>query len=244
MTSLALAQERLIEFVLVDATGAPVVGLGNAFSVTVSKNGGVFAAGAGVKDEIGSGWYSYVVTAAEAGTLGPLALSITGAGAVQQNLLYDVEEAAITGSVAGALTTTTAQIQQVRRMTGEPTSATYDDTAIATYITAYPLMDENGESPRVPSDTQPGVMMTNPDWTATYDLNAAAADIWEEKAAVLAQDFDFSADNASYSRSQAYEQAMKMASRYRSRRSPKTITLVPDVARERTLETTVGTGGA
>lgn len=132
---------------------------------------------------------------------------------------------------------TAAQIAQLRRMVNEPTIAIYDDTAITTYIEAHPLMDENGEAPRVPSTTQPGVMMANPDWTATYDLNAAAADIWEEKAAVLAQDYDFNADGASYSRSQAYEQAMKMASRYRSRRSPKTITQVPDLARQRTHET-------
>ncbi len=79
--------------------------------------------------------------------------------------------------------------------------------------------------------------MVNPDWTATYDLHAAAADIWEEKAAILSADYDFTADGATLARSQAYEQAMKQARYHRSRRSPKTITQIPDVARERTFET-------
>ena len=65
----------------------------------------------------------------------------------------------------------------------------------------------------------------NPDWTPTYDLNAAAADIWVEKAGVFAGDFDFAADGASYTRSQAYEQAMKQARHFSARRSHKTMTM-------------------
>jgi hypothetical protein len=132
---------------------------------------------------------------------------------------------------------TAAQIAQVRRMVNEPLTTTYTDAIITTYIEAYPLVDENGEAPRVPSTTTPGEMMANPDWTATYDLHAAGADIWEEKAAVLAVDFDVNADGAALNRSQAFEQAMKQARYCRSRRSPKTITQIPDVARERTYET-------
>jgi hypothetical protein len=37
-----------------------------------------------------SQWYSYLLTAAETDTVGPLALRVTGAGCVQQNLVYDV----------------------------------------------------------------------------------------------------------------------------------------------------------
>ena len=49
-----------------------------------------FATGAGVKDEIGSGWYSYQLTAAETDTDGPLAVRSLAAGATQQNLTYQV----------------------------------------------------------------------------------------------------------------------------------------------------------
>ena len=132
---------------------------------------------------------------------------------------------------------TAAQIAQVRRMVNEPLTTTYSDAIITTYIETYPLVDENGEAPRVPSTITPGSMMVNPDWTATYDLHAAAADIWEEKAAVVSVDYDFSADGSSLSRSQVYEQMMAQARHHRSRRSPKTITQIPDVARERTYET-------
>jgi hypothetical protein len=132
---------------------------------------------------------------------------------------------------------TAAQIAQIRRMVNEPLTTTYSDAAITTYIETYPLVDENGESPRVPSMTIPETMMVNPDWMATYDLHAAAADIWEEKAAVVSVDYDFNADGATLNRSQVYEHMMSQARYHRSRRSPKTITQIPDVARERTYET-------
>jgi len=134
------------------------------------------------------------------------------------------------------MTATAAQIARVRRMTGEPDTTTYADADIQSYIEAHPLEDARGEGPRVESTTTPGTLEENPDWTATYDLNAAAADIWEEKAAVLAGDFDFQADGGQYSRSQAYEQAMKQARHFRSRRSVKTITLRPEPLAQGTEE--------
>jgi hypothetical protein len=107
-----------------------------------------------------------------------------------------------------------AQIAQLRRMTAESGVETYDDDAMADYIEAYPLLDAEG---RAPDDD---------DWDATYDLHAAAADIWEEKAAAFAEEYDFSADGASYHLSQRYEQMMRQARFHRSRRSPRTATLV------------------
>lgn len=132
---------------------------------------------------------------------------------------------------------TATQIAQLRRMVAEPTTATYDDTALTTIIERYPCVDENGESPRVPSTTTPGAMMVNPDWTATYDLHRAAASIWEEKAALYAPKFDFGADGGDYSRSQMFDHAMQMVRHHMSRRNTSTIVLTPDLARERTYET-------
>lgn len=119
---------------------------------------------------------------------------------------------------------TADQIARVRRMVGEPTEADYSDALITEYIERYPLVDARGEDPLIESTTTPGTLEENPDWTATYDLNAAAADIWAEKAAPLAGDYNFSADGARYDRSSAYEQAMKQSRYYRARRSVKTIT--------------------
>ena len=90
MKSIQLESTELIVFVLVDDTGDELPGLGTAFTVQVSKNGAAFAAGAGTKAEIGSGFYSYELTAEETDTLGPLAVAINATGAVQQNLVYEV----------------------------------------------------------------------------------------------------------------------------------------------------------
>lgn len=123
---------------------------------------------------------------------------------------------------------TAAQILRVRRMVNEPTAVDYDDDLITDFIEEYPLVDARGEDPWIESTTTPGTLEENPDWTATYDLNSAAADIWAEKAAPLAGDYNFSADGARYDRSAAYEQAMKQSRYYRARRSIRTITQFPE----------------
>jgi len=88
--SIRSSYQHLAAFVIVDAGGSELTGLGTAFTVTLSKNGADFVAGVGAKDEIGSGWYSYLLTAAETDTEGPLAMRVTAAGAAQQNLLFEV----------------------------------------------------------------------------------------------------------------------------------------------------------
>lgn len=119
-----------------------------------------------------------------------------------------------------------AQIMQLRRMVGEVGSTTYQDADLRTAIEHYPIMDANGEEPTEPSTTT-GLEVTNTDWTATYDLNAAAAEIWQEKGAAVADRNDFDADGGSYKLSQQYEQAMKMARHYQSRRAVKSMRLWP-----------------
>ena len=132
---------------------------------------------------------------------------------------------------------TAAQIAQLRRMVNELDDTTYDDDAITAFIEAYPLMDERGEVPYTwDNSTQPPTQDENDDWVDTYDLNAAAADVWAEKAAVLAGDFDFRADGGQFSRAQAYEHYMRQHATYRSRRSPSTITLTMYPPPVQTLE--------
>ena len=116
-------------------------------------------------------------------------------------------------------------------MVGEPTTTTYSDALLSTFIDRYPLMDELGTDPYtwtlesgVPTQTD------NESWIATYDLAAAAADIWQEKAAGLAALYDFSADGGDYKRSQACQAAERMARFYRSKRSMKSIRLIKDPA--------------
>jgi len=86
----ALNHENRIAFVMIDGSGNEVSGLGAALTMKISKNGGALNAVAGTITEIGEGWYSYLSTAGEADTAGPIAITATGAGTIQQNLEYVV----------------------------------------------------------------------------------------------------------------------------------------------------------
>jgi hypothetical protein len=122
------------------------------------------------------------------------------------------------------MTVTDAQIAKLRRMVAEPTASTYSDDDIESYIDECAVMDENGEDPTyLDTSTTPPTVTDNDDWIATYDLNAAAANIWEEKAAALQERFDFAADGGNYKVSQAHENALKMAGKYRSRSKIKSV---------------------
>jgi len=87
-----LDEANVTLFVLVDSNGDEVAGLGSGFTLQLSKNGGGFAGSAGTKAEIGNGWYSYTNTVGEADTEGTVALKVTGAGVVQQNLVANVRD--------------------------------------------------------------------------------------------------------------------------------------------------------
>lgn len=89
-------QPNTILFVLVDASGSEVTGLGSGYTLRLSKAGAVFAASAGTKSEVGLGWYKYQSTAGEADTSGPIAIVVTGAGVVQQNLEYVLDDRVVT----------------------------------------------------------------------------------------------------------------------------------------------------
>lgn len=88
-----LNQANSIPFVMVDASNTEVPGLGNTFTLELSKVGGAFVGSAGVKSETSDGWYYYVSTAGEADTIGPIGIKVTGAGCVQQNLIAVVVQA-------------------------------------------------------------------------------------------------------------------------------------------------------
>lgn len=120
------------------------------------------------------------------------------------------------------MSATNAQIAQLRRMCAlSDSDTTYTDSVLSDYIESYPVMDERGEVPYTwDASSQPPTEDENDDWIETYDLFAAAGDIWSEKAAALAANYDFKADEADLRRSQAYRQAQKQARYYRARRRP------------------------
>lgn len=113
-----------------------------------------------------------------------------------------------------APTPTLTLIDQLRRLTAEPSQDTYTDDLLAAVLQRHPLPDANNYAP------------TDALWAGAWDANAAAGDVWEEKAAALAADFDFSADGGDYKRSQAHANMLQMARTFRSRRQTSALVLV------------------
>lgn len=87
-----LSQQNQILFVLVDGLGNEVSGLGTTWVLQISKAGAAFVTGAGTKAEISNGFYQYLSTSGESNTVGALAVKITHASIIQQNLTYVVEQ--------------------------------------------------------------------------------------------------------------------------------------------------------
>lgn len=59
-----------------------------------------------------------------------------------------------------------------------------------------------------------------------YDINAAAADVWRQKAAAVACGYDFVSDGQSMHRSQMHTQFMQMAALYDAQAEPVRVTMV------------------
>lgn len=124
---------------------------------------------------------------------------------------------------------TAADIAAVRRMIGEmrPTSS-ISDAEIAAAIMRHPIVDALGRPPYLATAAPSGGPTPNPDWTPTYDLHHAAADLWADKAANIAeQSYDFRADGGSYTRSQIYEHCMAQVRWHMARRAVATVTQTP-----------------
>lgn len=85
-------QINRICFVMVDANYQEVAGLGAAVNMFISKNGAGFNPVTNANTEIGNGWYSLLLTALECDTIGPVSIYATGAGCIQQNLEYVVQQ--------------------------------------------------------------------------------------------------------------------------------------------------------
>ena len=109
-------------------------------------------------------------------------------------------------------TASAADIATLRRMIAESGTATYTDGVLGTVLQGYPVPDAEGDYPYTSAGS------VNADWASTFDLARAAAYIWQEKAASLSASYDFTADGATFHRSQAVTQALKMASYWNSKR--------------------------
>jgi hypothetical protein len=117
-------------------------------------------------------------------------------------------------------------LSELRQMIAEPTTATYSDADLAALIARYPLIDEYEQEP------------DDYTWIPTYDLNAAAANLWGKKAAAFAGLYDFTADGGTFHRSQAAQEMRKQARYYAARRAPSSLRIHVDHRYERDMEST------
>jgi hypothetical protein len=118
---------------------------------------------------------------------------------------------------------TAAQITRVRALVGETAeTSTFSDLDLAGYIEAYPLSDVQGQEPTyIDTSTIPGIVTANPYWIETYDLNAAAAEVWCVKAGQVAIDYSTNIGGQSLSRKEVFDNYTRLAAYYRSRRAPR-----------------------
>jgi len=97
------------------------------------------------------------------------------------------------------------EILRLRRMCGEDCSETYSDSDLAAYIEAHARTADDGSE--------------------SYDLHAAAADVWEEKAASSACAIDSTIDGVALATSQRHEHALAMARRHRARSRTRSVAM-------------------
>lgn len=62
-----------------------------------------------------------------------------------------------------------------------------------------------------------GRLVDDPDWAGAWDLDYAAGRAWDVKAGRVATDFNFSADDASYSKDSAMAKCLAMAQTFYGR---------------------------
>lgn len=133
------------------------------------------------------------------------------------------------------MTASAAMIARLRRMVNEAADAApYTDEELAEVIERHPLVDERGVDPYyLDPSTDPPQQVATVGWYPTYDLAAAASDIWNEKASLLAANTDELHEGRNYRYSQEYAQALKQAQFWAARRSAHTVKLIASPSRVR-----------
>jgi hypothetical protein len=116
-----------------------------------------------------------------------------------------------------------AQVARLRRMVAEPTSATYDDDTLRLLIADAVVTDRATVGRAGGLDGVVDVRYVPQ--PAQFDLNAAAAVVWEEKVSALvgAGTYDLSADGESFALSQRVTQYQQRLSYYLARRRVKSV---------------------
>lgn len=102
-------------------------------------------------------------------------------------------------------------VLQLRRLINEVDESVYPDSSLLATLLLLPLRDRSGREP------------DHEDWEGRWDVYAAAAQIWDEKAARVVGTYDFSSDGASFQRSQIVQQYREQARYMRARGSAQSV---------------------
>lgn len=81
---------RSLLFLMISSTDHITGQTGLTCTVTLSKNGSVFAAPSGAVSEVGNGWYKVAGNATDQNTLGPLILHASASGADPCDITFEV----------------------------------------------------------------------------------------------------------------------------------------------------------
>jgi hypothetical protein len=87
---ISLSSLTPIPFLMIDSSDHITGKTGLSPTVTISKNGGAFAAPAGAVAAIGNGWYKLTPTAADTGTVGAFLLHAVATGADPCDMVHEV----------------------------------------------------------------------------------------------------------------------------------------------------------
>lgn len=110
----------------------------------------------------------------------------------------------------GHMALTAPQLATIKRRSGEAHKA----TPMVSDADIQLIADESGLI-KDSDDLAPSAAT----YTQTYDLNAVVASVWEEKAGLTAEGFDFAAEGGSFTRSQHYRHCVEQAKRWHGRMS-------------------------
>ena len=96
-------------------------------------------------------------------------------------------------------------IETLRRMTAADREPLVSDAELWEMLELCRRRDDSGRAP------------LDPEWEPAYDLNLAAAMVFDAKAAAVANEFDVNADGVNLARSQLHAHFLVQADRHRRR---------------------------
>lgn len=101
-----------------------------------------------------------------------------------------------------AVTPDAAHVTRVKSLTAWDQRPAVTEPEVIAALQQFPKVDRDGLTPE------------DGDWTQTWDIYAAVAEVWRIKAGKVAGDFNFSADNGRYDKGEVLAHCLAMEAKY------------------------------